>query len=372
MFLTRKIKLAPDQEQYQALLETMHTFNKACNDIAETAFEYKCANKIDLQKLVYYGIRERYGLSAQMAIRAIAKVVKVYKRDKSIKPQFRLDGAIVYDQRILSWKSLDLVSILTLQGRIKVPVMLGEYHETQMDQIRGQTDLILVNNNFYLYVTIEVPESEPIEPKGVLGVDLGIVNIAVDSENTVHSGKQLNQHRDKLNSLKSRLQSKGTKSAKRHLKKLSGRIARFTRDTNHRISKEIVAKAKDTSSLIALENLKGIRKRTVSKPSKLRFGSPKIEDFRKLQRSYINSWGFHQLRKFIEYKAKLQGVSLVLVDPSYTSQTCPQCGNVDKKNRKDRDTFKCTQCGFAGLADYIAAVNIAARVAVNQPIVSVQ
>ncbi|MGZ7119803.1 MAG: hypothetical protein ACXVH2_08840, partial [Methanobacterium sp.] len=104
MYLTLKVKLAPTEEQFQALLETMHTFNKACNDIAETAFKHKCVNKINLPKLVYYDIRKHYGLSAQMTIRAIAKVIEVYKRDKHVKPQFRLDGAIVYDQRILTWK----------------------------------------------------------------------------------------------------------------------------------------------------------------------------------------------------------------------------------------------------------------------------
>lgn len=55
-----------------------------------------------------------------------------------------------------------------------------------MDRVRGQADLVLINNTFYLYVTIEVPEGNPITPKGVLGVDLGIVNIAVDSDNVVH------------------------------------------------------------------------------------------------------------------------------------------------------------------------------------------
>jgi len=103
MYLTLKIKLAPDQQQHQALLKTMHTFNKACNDIAETVFKHQCANKINLQKLVYYDIRERYGLSAQMTIRAIAKVVEAYKCDKRIKPVFKLSGAMIYDQRILSW-----------------------------------------------------------------------------------------------------------------------------------------------------------------------------------------------------------------------------------------------------------------------------
>lgn len=80
--------------------------------------------------------------------------------------------------------------------------------------------LIFRNNTFYLYVTTEVPECDRIIPKGVFGVDLSIVNIAVDSDNTVHNEKHLNQRRDKLNGLKSRLQKFGTKSAKRHLKKL--------------------------------------------------------------------------------------------------------------------------------------------------------
>lgn len=350
MLLTFKVKLVPDEKQFNALLETMHTFNKACNEIAEIAFKHMCVNKINLQKLVYYDIRERCGLSAQMAIRAIDKVIKAYKRDKHVKPQFRLNGAIVYDQRILSWKTQDVISILTLQGRFKIPVIIGNYYKSRMGKIRGQTELVFVDNTFYIYVVVEITESKPITPKGVLGVDMGIVNIAVDSENTVYSGEHFNQHRNRLNSLKSRLQKRGTKSAKCHLKRLSGRIKRFTMNTNHRISKKIVAKAKDISFMIALEDLKGIKKKkTVSKA----------------QRSYINSWSFYQLRTFIEYKAKLHGVPLVLVDPSYTSQICPECGNLDKQNRINRNSFKCTQCGFAGPADYIAALNIASRAVRN-------
>jgi putative transposase len=355
MYLTLKVKLAPSTKQFKTLLETMHIFNKACNDIAETAFKYRCTNKIGLQKLIYYKIRERYGLSAQMTIRAIAKVIKVYRRNKHIKPKFKPESAVVYDQRILTWKSLDEVSILTIQGRLKIPLIIKDYHKSKIDKIRGQVDLVIVNNTFYLYFIVKIPEPKPLIPKGVLGIDIGIVNIAVDNDNVVYSGKHFNKRREKMNSLKSRLQSKGTKSAKRHLKKISGKIKRFTRDMNHKISKKIVAKAKGTSSMIALEDLKGIRKKkTVSK----------------VQRSYLNSWSFYQLRTFIEYKAKIHGVPLVLIDPKYTSQTCPKCDNVDRQNRVDRDSFKCTQCGFAGLADYIAAVNIAARAAVNQPIVS--
>ncbi|MER3403008.1 MAG: transposase, partial [Armatimonadota bacterium] len=117
MNLTLMVKLQPDAEQSAALLETMERLNAACNAIADVAFRERTANKVRLQKLVYYEIRERFGLSAQMTVRAISKVAEAYKRDRSKKPSFRPYGAIVYDQRVLSWKGVDRVSILTLRGR---------------------------------------------------------------------------------------------------------------------------------------------------------------------------------------------------------------------------------------------------------------
>ena len=104
------LKLAPSPEQQIALLETMHAFNAACNDIAQTAFDEKLANKFELQKIVYGDIRTRFKLSSQMAIRAISKVVDSYKRDKSIKPSFRKEGAITYDERLMAFKGLNEVS----------------------------------------------------------------------------------------------------------------------------------------------------------------------------------------------------------------------------------------------------------------------
>ncbi|WP_287491241.1 transposase, partial [Methanothrix sp.] len=237
MLQTLMVKLDPSPEQHKMLCETMKRFNEACNRIAETVFAMHSANKVEIHKTVYYPVREHFGLSSQLTIRAISKVCEAYKRDKSIKPEFHLDGAIVYDQRILSWKGLEKVSLITLQGRQAIPIRFGEYQKARLDRIRGQADLILVNGIFYLCVVVEVDEETPYDPKGTLGVDLGIKYLAVDSDGEVHSGEQINQTRERLDSLKARLQSKGTKSAKRHLKKLSGRTARFSRDVNHCISK---------------------------------------------------------------------------------------------------------------------------------------
>jgi len=349
------VKLDPSPEQHKMLCETMKRFNEACNHIAATVFALHSANKVEIHKTVYYPVREHFGLSSQLTVRAISKVCEAYKRDKSIKPEFRLDGAIVYDQRILSWKGLERVSLITLQGRQLIPVRIGDYQKVRMDRIRGQVDLILVKGIFYLCVVVESPEETPYDPKGVLGVDLGIKNLAVDSDGEVHDGEEIRNVRIKSDALKSRLQSVGTKSAKKHLKKLSGRMARFTRNTNHCISKTLVTKAKDTLALISLEDLKGIRERAT---------------VRKSQRRDHESWSFAQLREFVTYKAVIAGVPLVFVDPAYTSQECPICHYVSRSNRPTRDKFGCTCCGFSGPADNVAALNIRARVAVNLPIVS--
>ena len=170
-----------------------------------------------------------------------------------------------------------------------------------------------------------------------------------------YKGDKVEKVRERMNNLRSELQSVGTKSAKRHLKKLSGREKRFRKDVNHVISKELVAKAKRHSLGIALEDLKGIRKRTTVK---------------KNQRNRHNSWSFYQLKEFIRYKAKIAGIPVVLVNPAYTSQECPICGFTAKSNRVDRDHFICKKCGFTGPADFVGAVNIARRAEVNQSIVS--
>lgn len=350
---TLLVKLLPTSEQAKALFETMETFNNACNEISDVAFEQRTANKVKLQKLVYYNIRRKYGLSAQLTIRAISKVAEAYKGNKKTKPSFKKDGAIVYDQRILSWKGVDRVSILTLKGREIIPVRFGAYQAERLGRIRGQADLVFRNGVFYLAVVVDVPEPPVYNAKEWLGVDLGIKNIATDSDGQTWSGNKVNGIRKRYAKLRAKLQSKGTKSAKRLLKKRSGKESRFVRNVDHIISKRLVAKAKGTERGIALEDLRGIRSRIT---------------VRRRQRRTQHSWSFHQLRQFIEYKAKLAGVPVRLVDPKNTSRACPNCGFVSKQNRNG-ERFHCGNCGFVGFADQIAAENIR-RAAVNQPYVS--
>jgi putative transposase len=341
--LTVQIRLLPPAEQAASLLATMVRFNAACDAIAVVAFANQCANKVELQRLVYYDTRRDFGLSAQMAIRAIAKVCEVYKRDKTIQPTFRPHGAIVYDQRILSWKGADRVSIWTLDGRLVMPWIAGAYQHEQLNRVRGQADLVYRGGMFFLYVTVDVGEVPPGDPTEYLGVDLGRRNIAADSDGDIHCGAHNANLRRRHARLRRRLQKKGTKSAKRLLRHRRAKEARFAADLNHRISKEIVRRAKDTGRGIAVEDLTHIRSRTT---------------VRKPQRRAHHSWAFAQLRSKLTYKAALAGVPLVAVNPRYTSQTCPECGCVDRKNRATRDRFKCIGCGHVGPSDTTAARNI--------------
>ena len=354
------LKLVPTPDQSDALLTTMHAFNAACNAAAQVAFATKTSNKFELQKLVYRDLRLTYGLPAQLAIRAISKTIEAYKRDKDVLPTFRPEGAMTFDPRVMNFKSISTVSLLTLSGRELIPFRFGAYQEARMAAIQGQADLLYRkgrnSGTWFLAVTLDVPTPTPDMPEDTLGVDLGIVSLAVDSDGDTFSGQAVDRVRTRMNVLRAALQKKDTKSAKRHLKKLSGREARFRRDTNHCISKHLVAKAKRTRKGIALEDLRHIRSRTEAR-------------LRRSQRQRHSSWGFAQLRAFLSYKAAWTGVCLHLVDPQNTSRTCHQCGHCEKANRKSQAEFVCKQCGFAAPADWNAAINIK-RAPVKTPIVS--
>src|SRR3954453_24167589 len=203
---TMLLKLHPTKEQHQALLDTMHAFNAAATYVAEVDLSERTANKFALQKMVYGELRTTYQLAAQLAIRAISKASEAYKRDKSIQPTFKPEGAICYDQRVMSFKGLLSVSLLTLQGRVLVPFRVGGYQESRLDQIKGQADLIYRHGIFFLAVTFEVPTPTPNAPTDTLGVDLGIVNLATDSEGETFSGEGVERNRKRHAALRGRLQ----------------------------------------------------------------------------------------------------------------------------------------------------------------------
>lgn len=375
-----QVKLLPTTEQATALEATLRACNAAACDVAQLARDVGCYRNYDLRRHVYQGIKTDYGLGAQAAQHVIKKVADAYatltanlKAGRYGKPgskrrsrveanpvRFRWDAAQPYDARMLSWQQdARTVSIWTTAGRLKNVAYTGS--PAQLKAVAtsaiGESDLVHRDGMWFLYASIEVAEAPPYEPDGFLGVDLGIANIAYDSDGNRYAGTRLNGYRRRQLRLRARLQQKGTKSAKRLLARRTNKEARHAANANHRISKTIVTEAARTGRGIAVEDLTGIRERV---------------RLRKPQRVTLHSWSFHQLGGFLAYKARRAGVPLVQVDPRYTSQTCHGCKHRDKRNRPDQETFTCRSCGVVAHADRNAALNIAERGveswgAVNRP-----
>lgn len=347
MQLTAQLKLQPSPEQADALRRTLEAANAACNYISECAWECNTFRQFDLHKICYGEVRKRFGLAAQVAVRCISKVADAYKLDRNAKRAFRPLSAIAYDTRILRFES-DAVSIWAFGGRLSIPFVCGEPQRQMLVTQKGEADLIFRGGEFYLNATCAAKCAKMRTRRKFLGVDLGIVNIASDSNGTRYSGSEVKSVRHRHRRLRTKLQKKQTRAAKRRLKKLAGKEQRFARHTNHVVSKEIVACAEGTKRGIKLEHLNGIRDRvdTVC---------------RRKQRAVLHSWAFHQLRLFIAYKAALAGVPVVYVDPRNTSRECAECGHIDKRNRPNQSTFRCVACEHAANADTNAARVIAGR-----------
>ena len=350
MKLTLQLKLVPTDHQRAALLETMRAFNAAASYAAQVGFADHVFSQQAIHVRCYRELRDRFGLSSQMAVRAIGKAVETFRRDKTVCPVFRPDGAMVYDERLLGWKGPAHVSLLTLQGREIVAMVYGEYQAGFLPRLKGQVDLVYKYSTFFLYATIDVPEDTPIEPTRFLGVDLGIVNIATDSDGNAYTDEMIERVRVRVRvraaTARQTYQSTHTKSAKRRLKTMAGRQARFQRWANHGLATRLVAYAKDTKAALVLEDLTHIRSRIT---------------VRKSQRSKQHNWSFRQLREFLVYKAQRAGVPLLFVDPRNTSRMCHCCGSVEKQNRRSQADFSCLRCGHTANADINAARNLATR-----------
>ena len=199
-----------------------------------------------------------------------------------------------------------------------------------------------------------MPTPPPFEPVGVLGVDLGIAEVATDSDGNAHSGEPVKAVRRRLKRLRSLLQKAQTRNAKRHLRKIRRRQRRFVSDSNHVIAKHLVERAHSTRRALCLEDLSGIRERANGFHSHWR-------ELGREMRWLLGGWAFDQLRALVAYKAEMAGVPVVYVDPRNTSRTCHACGYCDKANRPSQATFRCLACGLAMNADVNAALNLKAR-----------
>jgi putative transposase len=361
------VKLLPTPEQAAALAATLRAVNEAANWTSERAFANGVPREYALRQHTYAQLKAERGLGAQVAQLVIKKTCHAYATIAGLikagrlqgkraakatsKPvAFRADAAQAFDDRCLSWQhDARTVSIWTLVGRMRDIAFTGhpDQLKTVAEHRKGESGLVCRDGVWYLIATVEVADAEPNTcPADFLGVDMGIVNIATTSDGDNHTGAGLRRYRNRMAKVRAELQTKGTKSAKRKLKARSRREARAVKDTNHRIAKQLVATAERTGRGIGMEDLAGIRDRVRLTAA---------------QRGELNAWSFHQLQAFIAYKAKRAGVPVVVVDARNTSRRCPRCGHTAKANRPSRDHFACVDCGLAGPADQVAAVNVRDR-----------
>ncbi len=346
MKLIVNLKLKPLESQHIDLLQTLERAGQACNWISEQAFTNKVFKQFNIHKIVYLSAKDKFNLSAQMVIRAIAKVADSYQIQKAKQTFFKKHGSVAYDSRILTFKSGDKVSLWTLNGRQTVPFVCGTHQRKLLPYLKGEVDLIYRKGQFFLNAVCDIEEAPFRDSVDTLGIDCGIIKLATDSDGESFSGEMVEQVRNRFHNQRAKLQSKGTRSAKRKLKKISGKQSNFQKNTNHVISKAIISKAKCTNRSIKLEDLSGIRT------------GVKV---RKSQRNRLANWGFYQLQQYIEYKAKRDGIKVEFVDPRNTSRMCSKCSHTDKANRKSQSEFLCKSCGFSINADFNAALNIKAK-----------
>ena len=341
------------------LLETMNQYSYSANKVIYFGWNIKTNNKIELHNLTYYKIREETNLPAQLVCSSRDKACEVLKasRFKNKKPVMKEYSSIRYDARSFGFKSDNkryYVSLVTINGRIKFPVKIPEYYWKYLDWKTRSADLILDKKN-RLFIHIVLSRDVNIIPSNnKVGIDLGINNIAVTSNKKFFNPSNIKSTKIKFKRLRTKLQAKGTKSARKLLKKISGKEKLFMSWVNHNISKEIVNGIEEGT--IVMEELKGIRK--IRKGRRFNF--------------WLNSWSFYQLQKFIEYKAIRKGINFVKVSPYLTSQTCSKCNKIGSRSK---GFFNCSHCGYSLNADLNASYNLAKHdsisdhvlVAVNQP-----
>lgn len=325
-------KLATTKPISSALKETAEVFSDACNHILKIAIKEKTHNAIELHKLCYKEVRSIFGLSSNLSIRAIRRVVACMTRLKGKRkaPKFFKPKSIDYDVRIFTYREREeTVSITTTRGRIHIPLILGD---RQRESLKGKnpTAATVINKRgiWYIHIVIEfIPNS--CNGNNTMGIDLGIKNIVATSNGTLIDGKSRSEFKKKKVQVRASLQSKGTRGARKVLKRISGKEKRRIRHENHVLSKELIEEAKrHECGTVRMEQLKGIREKT--------------KTWNKHLNRMIAGWSFYQLQQFVKYKARAFSISVELIDPAYTSQTCHFCLSLGSRKG---DRFNCLTCG---------------------------
>lgn len=335
----------------------------------------KPAGSAKIQKIVYRDLRAR-GLKSQMACNICRQVAGTYatlqeqvkaERTEWQKIEYRPSNVTFSYQRDYTITPEE-ISITTLEGRKRYPVTLYDHAKRYFDGTWTFSASKLVKHRdgyyFHLCCEKEVPTTPKTETPTFMGIDVGMNWLAVgtttDKKNRFFGNGGIAKHvRNMYKGMRTRLQAKGTLSAKRVLRRMSGKERRLMADINHAVSKDIVRFAVQNGvTCIGVEDLTGLKEGTVYQ-------------CKKKNRYHKSSWSYNQLQDFIAYKAAERGISVEKINPEYTSQTCSRCNHIHKPNRQGR-WYQCNCCGTTLHADLNAARNIEQRLRTSRYISEVQ
>lgn len=347
------------------------TFSKIAKGqdfVAGVCFKKQESNTFKIHHETYAKLRKKFGLPAQLAIVANKYACAACKgkvkpdRDGNVgtKPTFN-GNAIHFDDRSANINfEKGTASILTVKGRIKVKFNICRYFRRYLGWKAKESNLIKCRDGkLRLMISVEAPTKVSRKTGNILGIDRGINNLIATSDGWLFDSQHVWAVKRRYVRLRRSLQSKGTRSAKRHLSKMRSREKRFMRDVNHCVSRKIIDSI-GTDGVAVLENLDGIRKAR----------------HRHEQNWLFSNWAFYQFEKFLAYKGQEKGVAIEYVPARDTSKTCSLCGSLKAGQRKG-SVFTCKTCGVVMHADLNAADNIihrytdksnSLRAAINQPI----
>jgi len=353
---TIRIKLQPTSEQATALLETCRQFTDVFNAVAAYGWQERIKNGVTLHHALYYPLKAQYpdlvsDLHIQARVKAteaVASALQLVKDPERTVNQPRSWGCAprynVHTYKV-DWQA-QIVNLATVAGRQRIPFTVPAYAKQYIGCEPDSADLILRDGHWWMHVGVTVPTPDVQQTDVVIGVDLGLAQPAVTSNRQFLGKRRWKAVEGRYFHLRRQLQQRGTKSAKRHQRRMRHKQARFRRDCDHVLSKQIVQVTPEGST-IAVENLTHIRQRTKQRGRE--------------QRRRMHSWSYAQMRQFLTYKAEARGCTVVAVDPRHTSQQCSKCGHTARNNRRARGLFKCHLCGYELHADLNASYNIAAK-----------
>jgi len=333
---TLKIKINPPKTEF---LELMLICNSIFNRYTKWSRKSKTYSKSKAHTELYTFLRNKFPQINSALIQTVRdtalEAVKATKFKRKIKK--KKYSSLRYDRRTFTIRGQQ-ITLTGLNRRHKEILQIPDYYkEIFSSWICKSATLSYINGQFYINLTFET--DSPKEVKGeVVGIDRGLYNLATLSDGTNVSSSPIRNVQRKYLYNRKKLQAKGTPSAKRLLKKMSGKEKRFNRDVNHVITKKI---SHLPYSTFVLEDLSSIRNQRRGK---------KIN-------KWISSWPFFQFETFLTYKAEGLGKDVEYVDAYYTSRECSRCGNRNRHNRR-KSHFQCSVCGYTNHADINAAINI--------------